>query len=86
MDRSVDHLGYAESWNIKAWAGLLLPEEMGARALLRMEFRRFLNEIVRLPAQILTSGRQLVFRLLEVNRWASLLLDGTQRLKRWQYG
>lgn len=76
----------ALAWNIKAWAGLLLPEEMGARALLRMEFRRFLSEIVRLPAQILTSGRRLVFRLLEVNRWTTLLLEGTQRLKRWQYG
>lgn len=76
----------ALAWNIKAWAGLLLPEDMGARALLRMEFRRFLNEIVRLPAQILRTGRQLVFRLLEVNRWTQLLLEGTQRLKRWQYG
>ncbi len=75
----------ALAWNIKAWAGLLLPDEMGARALLRMEFRRFLNEIVKLPAQILTTGRKLVFRLLEVNRWATLLLEGTQRLKRWQY-
>ena len=76
----------ALAWNIKAWAGLLLPEEMGARALLRMEFRRFLNEIVRLPAQILKTGRQLVFRLLEVNRWTVMLLEGTQRLKQWQYG
>ncbi len=76
----------ALAWNIKAWAGLLLPEEMGARALLRMEFRRFLNEIVRLPVQILKTGRRLVFRLLEVNRWVELLLEGTQRLKRFQYG
>ena len=70
----------ALAWNIKAWAGLLLPEEMGARALLRMEFRRFLNEIVRLPAQILKTGRRLVFRLLEINRWTVMLLEGTQRL------
>ncbi len=76
----------ALAWNIKAWAGLLLPVEMGARTLLRMEFRRFLNEIVKLPAQVLTSGRKLIFRLLEVNRWAELLLVGTPRLKRWQYG
>lgn len=46
----------ALAWNIKAWAGLLLPEQMGAQALLRMEFRRFLNEIVRLPAQFLNTG------------------------------
>lgn len=76
----------ALAWNIKAWAGLLLPEPMGARTLIRMEFRRFLNEIVQLPAQILRTGRRLVFRLLEINRWTVMLLEGTQRLKRLQYG
>ena len=59
---------------------------MGARDLLRMEFRRFLNEVILLPAQILKTGRRLVFRLLAVNRWTMLLLEGTQRLKRCQYG
>lgn len=72
------------AWNLKAWCGLLLPETLGARALIRMEFRRFLNEIVQQPAQILTQGRRLVFRLLSVNRWTELLLEGTNRLKRWQ--
>lgn len=76
----------ALAWNIKTWAGLLLPETMGARALLRMEFRRFLDEIVLLPAHILKTGRRLVYRLQEVNRWTSMLMTGTRRLKRWQYG
>jgi hypothetical protein len=67
--------------SLKTWAGILLPRELGARAILRMEFRRFLNEIVLLPAQILRTGRQLVFQLLAVNRWVPLLLGGTQRLK-----
>lgn len=75
----------ALAWNLKAWAGLLLPKALGARAILRMEFRRFLNEIVCLPAQILTTGRRLVFRLLAVNRWTRLLLEGTPRLKQWRF-
>lgn len=70
------------AWNLKAWAALLLPAKLGARTLLRMEFRRFLNEIVLLPAQILRSGRRLIFRLLAINRWVPLLLDGTRALKR----
>lgn len=70
------------AWNLKAWAGLLLPAELGARTLLRMEFRRFLNEVILLPAQILRSGRRLIFRLLAINRWVPLLLEGTQALKR----
>jgi hypothetical protein len=70
------------AWNIKAWAGLLLPAKLGARAILRMEFRRFLNELVLLPTQILRSGRQLIFRLLAINRWVPLLLEGTRALQR----
>jgi hypothetical protein len=72
----------ALAWNIKAWTGLVLPKRLGARALVRMEFRRFLTEIVLLPAQILRSGRRLVFRLLGINRWVPLLLEGLQHLKR----
>lgn len=72
----------ALAWNVKAWAGLLLPAKLGARALLRMEFRRFLNDVIRLSAQILHTGRGLVFRLQEINRWVPLLLEGTAKLKR----
>lgn len=72
------------AWNLKAWCGLLLPKALGARALVRMEFRRFLNEVVQQPAQILTTGRRLIFRLLSANRWTELLLEGTNRLKRRQ--
>lgn len=70
------------AWNLKAWAGLLLPRKLGARTILRMEFRRFLNEMILLPAQILRSGRRLIFRLLAINHWVPLLLDGTRALKR----
>lgn len=72
----------ALAWNIKAWTGLLLPESMGARTILKMEFRRFLDEVILVPTQIVRTGRRLVFRLLAVNSWTMLLLEGTQRLKR----
>lgn len=72
----------ALAWNLKAWSGLLLPRSMGARKILQMEFRRFLNEVMLAPVQILNRGRQLVFRLLAVNDWTALLLEGTRRLKR----
>jgi hypothetical protein len=70
------------AWNIKAWAGMLLPRSLGARQLLTMEFRRFLNEVILVAAQILHSGRRLIFRLLEVNNWSRLLLEGTDFLRR----
>ncbi len=71
----------ALAWNLKAWAGLLLPKSLGARDILKMEFRRFLNELILLPTQILCSGRRLIFRLLAINRWSLLLLKGTRYLR-----
>ena len=66
----------ALAWNLKAWAALWLPERSGRwkgrhveqkRTLLAMEFRTFVNAFVRLPCQIVRSGRRLIYRLLGWN-------------------
>jgi hypothetical protein len=72
----------AQAWNLKAWIGLILPARLSAKPLLRMEYRRFLREIMELPCQILSTGRRRVYRLLEVNGWSRLLLEGSAWLKR----
>jgi hypothetical protein len=73
----------ALAWNIKNWCAMLLPTERKQTvAILQMEFRRFLNELILIPAQILSSGRRLVYRLLAVNPWVPLLTSATYRLKR----
>ncbi len=72
----------ALAWTLKAWAGLLLPKPLGARAILKMEFRRFLNELILVPTQILHRGHKLIFRLLAINHWSLLLLEGTHHLRR----
>ena len=72
----------ALAWNVKAWCALLLPKSLGARDLLKMEYRRFLDEVVLIPAQILRHGRRLIFRLLQVSSRASLLFFGARWLRR----
>ena len=74
------------AWNLKAWTALLMPQRLGVRvALLKMEFRRFLMEVILVPAQIVTSGRRRIFRLLAVNRWTKLLLDGSQHFRKRRF-
>lgn len=75
----------AIAWNIKAWCGLVLPKCLGARDLLKMEFRRFLDEVILIPTQILRQGRRLVFRLLQTNARTPLLLQGIRYLKRRKF-
>lgn len=62
----------ALAWNLKAWWALWLPEEGRWRdkhqtekqRVLRMEFRTFLNAFIKIPCQIVRTGRKLVYRVL----------------------
>jgi hypothetical protein len=66
------------AWNLKAWLALWLPAPPGRwheqhqaqkQSLLACEFRTFVNRLMRVPAQVLQTGRQLVLRLLAWNDW-----------------
>jgi hypothetical protein len=60
------------AWTLKAWFALLLPiaprwreqHEHDRQLVLHMEFRSFLQQLILIPAQIVRSGRQLIYRLL----------------------
>jgi len=60
------------AWTLKAWFALLLPvtprwreqHERDRQLVLRMEFRSFLQHLILVPAQIIHSGRRLIYRLL----------------------
>jgi len=69
------------AWNLKAWWALTLPETLGRwydrrRAekqwVLGVEFRTFVNAFVRLPCQIVRTGRRLVYRLLAWNPYQGI--------------
>jgi hypothetical protein len=66
----------ALAWNLKAWWALCLPVAPGRwqkrhaaekQWLLSLEFKAFVQAFVRLPCQIVRTGRQLVYRLLSWN-------------------
>jgi hypothetical protein len=46
-----------------------------------MEFKTFLNSLMRLPCQIVQSGRRIVYRLLSWNPWVEVLLRGVDVLQ-----
>lgn len=67
----------ALAWSIKAWVALTVPttprwaerHEAERQQLLRMDFSTFLAAFVRIPAQIIQTGRRIVYRVLAWNRW-----------------
>jgi hypothetical protein len=62
------------AWTLKAWFALLVRYGTHREELLRMEFRRFLNGIVRIPGQIIRTGRRIVYRILGYTQWLRTFL------------
>jgi hypothetical protein len=77
------------AWTLKAWLALSLPEtgrwaekhKEQKQLLLKMEFKRFLNVMMRLPCQVVRTGRRIVYRLLSWNPWVGVLLRGVENLR-----
>ena len=67
------------AWNLKAWMALSIPvsprwreqHQAEQRDLLTMEFRKFVQVFIRIPCQIIKTGRQLIYRLLNWNPYLS---------------
>lgn len=72
----------ALAWNLKAWFALLLPDAGRGRELLTMEFRRFMHCLILIPAQIVRSGRRIIYRLLCYNSWVPDLFSAWEHLRR----
>lgn len=71
----------ALAWNLKAWYGLLMPNRQRGLQIVKMEFRRFLHAIILLPAQIIRTGRRIVYRLLSWNEWMGDFFRTWERLR-----
>jgi hypothetical protein len=77
------------AWTLKAWFALVLPQQgrwaakyiAQKQAVLRMEFRTFLNSFMRVPCQIIRGGRRVVYRLLGWNPWQHVFLRGVDELR-----
>jgi hypothetical protein len=62
------------AWTLKCWSGLLVRPQGSLRQkeklaelrhrLIRMEFQTYLQSIIQIPAQIVRTSRQLIYRLL----------------------
>jgi len=72
------------AWTLKAWFALLVRKREHRDQLLAMEFRRFLNGLVRIPVQIISAGRRIVYRILGYNQWVQTFMQTFDRIRRLQ--
>jgi hypothetical protein len=79
------------AWNLKAWLALWTPPLPGRwhakhsaerEEILRMEFRTFVSFFIRIPCQIMNTGRKFVYRLLAWNVWQGVFYRLTAQFAR----
>ena len=80
----------ALAWNLKSWWALWPTESPGRwqerqrrdkATLLGMEFKTFVNAFLRLPCQIVNTGRRLLYRLRSWNPWQPLFFRTFAQLR-----
>lgn len=65
------------AWTLKAWAALAIPvhgrwaekHEAERTAMLRMEFKTFINGMIRIACQVVRKARRRILRVLSWNEW-----------------
>jgi DDE family transposase len=65
----------ALAWNIKSWHAMMMHRKADRTGFVRMEFKRFLDTVIRIPAMVLARARTIVVRLvaytINLNRFFS---------------
>ncbi len=54
----------ALAWNIKSWHAMMTHRKHDRHRFIRMEFKRFLDTVIRIPAMVLVRARAIVVRLI----------------------
>ncbi|HET8658544.1 MAG TPA: transposase [Micromonosporaceae bacterium] len=54
----------ALAWNIKSWHAIMMHRKHDRHGFIRMEFKRFLDTVIRVPAMVIIWARAIVVRLV----------------------
>jgi hypothetical protein len=77
------------AWSLKVWSALLTPvsprwaamHQESKQRLLRMDFATYRNAIINIPAQIVRTGRKIVYRMLAWNPWQDTFFRLVERIE-----
>lgn len=77
------------AWSLKVWSALLTPvdprwqalHEQSKQRLLRMDFSTYRHAIINIPAQIVRTGRKIVYRMLAWNFWQDTFFRIVDRIQ-----
>ena len=76
----------ALAWSLKAWWGMQVKYKPRKTEILKMEFRQFVNLIVRIPCQIVKTARKTLYRIMGYNSWTETFMKTFDHIRKLQQG
>jgi len=76
----------ALAWNIKSWFAMMLHLKQDRREYIAMEFRRFLNSIILIPAMVIRRARSITVRLIGYQPSLDRLFSAWRTIERTRFG
>jgi hypothetical protein len=76
----------ALAWNLKSWFAMMMHRTSDRRDYIRMEFRRFLNTVILIPAMITRRARGITIRLIGHTPAIDRLLSVWNTTERTRFG
>lgn len=76
----------ALAWNLKSWFAMMMHRKSDRHTYIRMEFRRFLNTIILIPAMIIRRSRTITIRLIGYTPAIDRLLSVQNTVERTRFG
>jgi hypothetical protein len=76
----------ALAWNIKSWHAMMMHRKHDRHGFIRMEFKRFLDTVIRIPAAVLVRARAIVVRLVAYTVHVDRLFSAWATTERVRFG
>jgi hypothetical protein len=76
----------ALAWNLKSWLAMMMHRKSDRHAYLRMEFRRFVNGIILIPAMVTRRARSITVRLIGYTPAIDRLFSVWAAIERTRFG
>jgi len=76
----------ALAWNIKSWYAMMLHLKADRRDHIRMEFRRFINAVILIPAMVIRHARAITIRIIGYQPSLDRLFSAWRTIERTRFG
>ena len=76
----------ALAWNLKSWFAMMLHHKADRRAYIAMEARRFLHQVILIPAMVIRHARSITVRIIGYHPALDRFLSAANPIDRTRFG